>query len=659
MSTTPPNQPPYPPSGDPNAPFDPTNVNDPRYDPSRDPRYDPRWQKAQQRFYRDQQRVADRQGRAQQKAAAAAWKMQARVQRDQIKMYWRGQRRTSLIGPILLITIGVIFFLIHSDKISAVGFFNWYAHWWPLLFIAVGVLRLAEWAIDRAMAPADAPPMRYSIGGGVIFVLVVLACVGLATHTLQWRADNNGMQFFGFKGEGMEHFFGQKHEEDAAPMLRTIQAGGSLSIVNPRGDISVAGTSDDGQIHLSVHKSVYTNSDNAASDRMRDLSPVFEGADDNLTLRVPTVQGGTADVTLLVPPATHLLLNSTRGDVHVTNMKAPLVVTSDNGDVEVAAITGPVQVHGNNRHHDIGIRSVAGDTTVDGTGNEVTLTDITGSATIHGDFFGGSNVQRVSGPVTYKSSRTDLSFARLYGSFSIDRDEIEADQVVGPALVQTRSRNVTLDKVSGELKVVNNHGDVRVDTALPVGLITIDNQNGSVTLTLPDKGKFNLQAETSDGDVHSEFGSTNSPGKGILTGNVNGGGPQVRINTSHGDISVSRNTTGGLTPPPAPQKLSGVPIPPTPPDAITIPMPDVNAITANALKQAEDALAASQKSLEDAKDLTREQRDQARREMEQAREKMKEAREKQKQADQLSRDAARRAKEQADQMAREARKQAP
>lgn len=657
MSTTPPNQPPYPPSGDPNAPFDPTNVNDPRYDPSRDPRYDPRWQKAQQRFYRDQQRMADRQGRAQQKAAAAAWKMQARAQRDQMKMYWRGQRRTSLIGPILLITIGVIFFLIHTDKISAVGFFNWYAHWWPLLFIAVGVLRLAEWGIDRAMAPADAPPMRYSIGGGVIFVLVVLACIGLATHTLQWRADNNGMQFFGFKGEGMEHFFGQKHEEDAAPMLRTIQANGSLSIVNPRGDISVAGTSDDGQIHLSVHKSVYTNSDNAASDRMRDLSPVFEGADDNLTLRVPTVQGGTADVTLLVPPATHLLLNSTRGDVHVTNMRAPLVVTSDNGDVEVAAITGPVQVHGNNRHHDISVRSVAGDTTVDGTGNEVTLTDITGSATIHGDFFGGSNVQRVSGRVAYNSSRTDLSFSKLYGSFSIDRDDIEADQVVGPALVQTRSRNVTLNKVSGELKVVNNHGDVKVDAALPVGALTIDNQNGSVTLTLPDKGKFNLQAETSDGDVHSEFGSTNSPGKGILTGNVNGGGPQVRINTSHGDISVSRNIEGGLTPPPAPQKLSGVPVPPMPPeppDTLTIPMPDVNAITANALKQAEDALAASQKSLENAKDLTREQKEQARRQMELAREKMREAHEKQrealekqKQAEQMSRDAVRRDKQQA------------
>ncbi len=639
MSTTPPNQPPYRSSGDPNAPYDPTNVNDPRYDPSRDPRYDPRWQKEQQRFYRDQQRMAAGQARAQQKAAAAAWKMQMRAQRDQMKMYWRGQRRTSLIGPILLIGIGVMVFLIHSGNISAARFFLWYGHWWPLLFIAVGVLRLAEWAIDRAKAPSDAPPMRYSVGGGVIFVLVVLAMLGVATHSIQWHADNNGWKFFGFQGEGMEHFFGQKHEEDAAPVLRAVAAGGSLSIVNPRGDVSVAGTSDDGQIHLSVHKSVYTNSDDAATDRLKDISPAFEGGDDNLTLRVPNVQGAVADVTLLVPPTTHLLLNSTRGDVHVTNMKAPLVVTSDNGDVEIAAITGPVQVHANNRHHDISVRSITGDTTVDGTGNEVTLSDIIGGAAVHGDFFGGTNVQRVSGQVTYNSSRTDLSFTKLYGSFSIDSDDIEADQVVGPALVQTRSRNITLNKVSGELKVVNNHGDVNVDTALPVGAITIDNQNGSVTVGMPDRGKFNLQAETSDGDTHSDFSTTSAPGKGILTGAVNGGGPQVRVNTSHGDITVSRNSDGGLIAPPPLPKLSGVPVPPEPP---AVPdMPDVNAITTNALKTAQDALAASQKELESAKFQSQQAKERAHAEMEHAKQELRDAQEKQRQAEKLAREAAR------------------
>ena len=141
---------------DANAPFDPTNVNDPRYDPSRDPRYDPRWQKTQQRMWRDQQRMQAGQERAYQRAQTAAWKAQAKAQRDQYRAYWRGQRRTSLVGPLLLIVIGVVFFLVHTGRIAMFAFFTWYAHWWPLLLIVIGVLRLAEWAYDRSRQSADA-----------------------------------------------------------------------------------------------------------------------------------------------------------------------------------------------------------------------------------------------------------------------------------------------------------------------------------------------------------------------------------------------------------------------------------------------------------------------------------------------------------------------
>ena len=291
MSTTPPNQP----------PFDPTNVNDPRYNASRDPRFDPRWQKAQQRFYRDQQRAVDHQSRAAQKAQAAAWKAQAKAQRDQWKMYWHGQRRTSIVGPLLLISVGLIFFLIHSGRVSAVGFYNWYGHWWPLLLIAVGLLRLAEWAIDRSRAPQDAPPMRYTMGGGVVSLLILLAVVGLATHSMDWHADRNGLQFFGFRGNGMDHLFGQKHEEDAPALMRDVSSTGSLSIDSPHGDVTVSGTSDDGKIHLSVHKQVYTNSDDTATQRLAELTPVFDGSTDSLSLRVPATQGGSADIVLLVP----------------------------------------------------------------------------------------------------------------------------------------------------------------------------------------------------------------------------------------------------------------------------------------------------------------------------------------------------------------------
>jgi DUF4097 and DUF4098 domain-containing protein YvlB len=634
MGTTPPGFPPQDPNAprDPNAPYDPTNVNDPRYDPSRDPRYDPRWQKAQQRAWRDSMRAQQQQVRAARKAQQAAWKMQNNVQRDQWKMYWRGQRQTSIVGPLLLIAVGVIFFLIHTGKISGFLFLTWYSRWWPALLIVFGLLRLAEWAIDRARQPEGAPVMRYHMGGGAITAIILLAALGLATHAFQWRADDHGLQFFGLRGgDGMDHLFGQKHEEDAPVVVHDIAATGLLTIDNPHGDVTVNGTSDDGKLHLSVHKQVFSNSDDTATKRLRDLDVTLDGSDDNLSLRVPNVDGGGADLTLLVPSTVRVQLNSNRGDVHVSNLKSPLSVTANNGDVDVAAITGPVQVHVNNRHHDLGIRSVTGDVTVDGNGNDVSLSDVSGSARINGDFFGGGHLSHIGGGVNYHSSRTDLTFTHLYGDFEIDKDDIQASEVVGPSLVNTRSRNITLDKVTGDIKVVNNHGDVDLHMALPIGGATVDNQNGNVTVTVPEKAKFWVQAETSDGDTHSDFDTVKSDGRGVLSGTVNGGGATVRVNTSHGDISVSRNSAGPLPPPPPMPKLSGVPAPPAPPK-VSGGMPDTDAITRDAIAQAQQALDQSEQILRDAKGQSAAAREQSRKAIEQAREALKEAQQKTKEA---------------------------
>jgi DUF4097 and DUF4098 domain-containing protein YvlB len=627
--STPPNQPPF----DPNSPFDPTNVNDPRYDPSRDPRYDPRWQKTQQRFYRDQQRAAANQDRAASRAQAAAWRAQARANRDQWKMYWRGQRRSSIVGPLLLITIGVVFFMVHTGRISPMGFFAWYGHWWPMLLILIGALRLAEWAIDRARAPQDAPPMRYSVGGGVVFAVIVLACLGLATHSIQWRADRSGFGFMGpWGGDNVDHFFGQKHEEDAPSTIHDITANASLTIDNPRGDVTIAGTSDDGKLHLSVHKEVYSNSDDLANQRLKEISPILEGSNDNLRLHTPSIEAGTADVTLLVPATTHIVLNSDRGDVHVTNLKSPLVVTANNGDVEIAAITGSVKVRTNNRRRDTNVRSVTGDVTITGNGDSVALSDINGMANIRGDFYGGAQLQRISSTVTYNSSRAEVSLARLDGELSLDKSDISVSEVMGPVMVQTRSRNITLDKVTGEIKVVNSNGSVDVHVAPPTGAITIDNQKGDVNVTMPEKTKFNLRAETSDGDTHSDFSGVNSDGRGTLTGAVNGGGAQIRINTSHGDINVSRNSVAPLPPAPPTPKITGfgsIPQSPTPPL-----LPDASDAIDDAKKQLADAKAEGRQAGRDA-------REQARQAMEQAKEAMREAQEKQKEAMRLAREAAR------------------
>jgi hypothetical protein len=171
---------------------------------------------------------------------------------------------------------------------------------------------------------------------------------------------------------------------------------------------------------------------------------------------------------------------------------------------------------------------------------------------------------------------------------------------------------------------------VDVHAAPPTGAITIDNQKGDVNVTLPNGTKFNLNAETSDGDTHSDFAGVNSDGRGILSGTVNGGGVPVRINTSHGDVNVSRNSAAPLPPrPPSPTITGFGSIPEVP----TAPMPPATAAAvADAKKQVADAKSQAAEAGADA-------RQQAKEAMEEAKQALKEAQEKQKEALRLAREA--------------------
>ena len=56
-------------------------------------------------------------------------------------------RRGSILAPLLLTTVGVMFLLIQRGRIDRVHFWSWYGQWWPLLLVGAGLVVLAEWAV--------------------------------------------------------------------------------------------------------------------------------------------------------------------------------------------------------------------------------------------------------------------------------------------------------------------------------------------------------------------------------------------------------------------------------------------------------------------------------------------------------------------------------
>ena len=491
-------------------------------------------------------------------------KDQARLQRDMLRaqqqayrQQLRGMRRGSVLGPLMVIAIGIVFLLVQMGRIPAHDLWLWYGRWWPALLVGAGLVMLLEWAFDQYTHVGETPLRRRSIGGGVFTLLLLLGIAGILVSGMREG------RFFG-KGininqDNLDEFMGDKHESDQT-LSQDFSVGTSLSIDNPRGDISVSGTSDDNQIHIEVHKQVYTRSDSEADSKAQQLSPKLTPNGTTLNLSVPSIEGGRADLVITVPAAAAATVTANHGDVHVTELKAPVNVTANHGDISISAITGPVGSHINNGDSSFSAHSVTGPVSVEGHGRDLTISDISGTVTMDGDFYGTTHLERVRGAVRFHSSRTDLRLARLDGAIEFSPgSDFSIDQAVGPIILSTRSHNVTFERVAGDISVTNRNGSVDITSAPPLGNVAVENRNGSVNVSVPEQAGFTVQAETTNGDAENDFSIPvqENDNRRNFGGIVGKGGPTVRITTTQGDIALKKDAVAPLPPvPPPPPPIS-------------------------------------------------------------------------------------------------------
>lgn len=411
---------------------------------------------------------------------------------------------------------------------------------------------LLEWGWDHYFHTGEQYPRRY-LGGGVFTLLILLGSLGF---TFSGFHGGGWSRTFNLNPDNMDEFWGDKHESNQT-LSQAFANGSSLTINNPRGDVIVAGNSDDQQIHIQVHKQVYTRSDSEAETRSQQLSPKLDTEGSVVKVTVPAIEGGRADLSITVPPSAPITVMSNRGDVHVASMKAPVDITANHGDVSLTAITGAIDTHINNGDSSFSTHSATGPVKVEGRARDLTFSDVSGPVTINGEFFGTTHLEHIAGEVRFHTSRTDMRFGRLDGETEVSSSDISADRVAGPFTLATGNKDVSLDRVSGDISVTNRNGEVNLTAAEPLGNITVENRNGSVDLTLPEKANFAVQAETTNGDLENDFGlkeqGSDDSNHKSYNGSVGKGGPLVRISTSQQDIAIKKASIAPIPPaPPAP-----------------------------------------------------------------------------------------------------------
>jgi DUF4097 and DUF4098 domain-containing protein YvlB len=511
------------------------------------PPYDPR---TQWRVYKEQQRAAWRAQRDAMRAQRYQWKATSNAY---------GPRVPSLVGPIILIGVGVVALLVMTGHINSGEFWSWYRHWWPLVLIGAGVAMLGEWALDMKRQT----PVRR--GGNFVGILIVLAVVGLFSGwshewwgpmRAQW-GDNGGDDFFNMFGR-------PQHDIDQQVLNTPIPANATIEIQNPRGDVSIT-AGDGATMEVRAHAVAYADNDQEANKIFASEAPHVTVNGGAVLVKSEGNSSGRLNLTLAIPHSARVTVNAGRGTVTAAGLGAGANITAAHGDIHLNTITGSVQVHFSTDKGDFSAHQVDGDITADGRCNDLTLSEVKGKVTLNGDIFGEAHMENLSGPIHLHTSVTDLEMVSLPGDMTLNDEDLRVTEAKGQVRVITHSKNVDLSQIYGDTYVEDRDGNISIEPAGPFNVeAKSDRGKGDIELTLPPNASASVNAYTHNGDILSDYAVSLPEGESKQVAfTVGGGSTKVNLSTNVGDVRIKKGS--GF--PAAPSVSSNPPKPPAPPNA--------------------------------------------------------------------------------------------
>ena len=512
------------------------------------PPYDP---KTQWGVYREQQKAAWR-------AQRDAWKAQTHAMKaNYVGAY--GPRIPSIVGPVILIAVGIIALLIYTGHMAAYDFWGWYGHWWPVLLIIAGLALMGEWALDMRR---ETPVRR---GGSFVGILILLAIIGVGAAGFHnfwgpFRAE------FGDHDDDFFNSFGlPEHDTDQQVMNSQIPVNSTIEIQNPRGDVSVS-SGDGNTIQVQAHEVAYANSESEAKKIFDSEAPHPTVSGIAVLIKSESSNSGRLNLTVTVPKSARVTVTAGRGDLTAADLGAGITVTAPHGDVHLNAIAGSVQVHMANDKHDFSAHQVQGDITLDGHCNDLTFSEINGKIALNGEIFGEVHMESVTGSVILHTSVTDLQMGALPGDFTLNPDDLRITEAKGPVRVTTHSKDVDLTQIYGDSYVEDRDGRISVEPAGNFG-VEAKNTKGDVEVTLPPSASATLSARTRNGDIVSDY-SMPSLGDGenkVVTFNVGLGGAKIVLSAENGDVKIKKGATTFPATPPVQPVTPGLPMLNVPP----------------------------------------------------------------------------------------------
>jgi hypothetical protein len=130
------------------------------------------------------------------------------------------------------------------------------------------------------------------------------------------------------------------------------------------------------------------------------------------------------------------------------------------------------------------------------------------------------------------------------------KSPIEIRDTTGSIEVETYKDRVVLDNVSlrGKLRIHDYKAETEIRARELADGADIDTSRGAVRLQLPSDAHFNVDISGDrHADIRSDFAAHMEAGYSRhIMGEVNGGGPEVRIRTGRGSVALVKGSESSL-----------------------------------------------------------------------------------------------------------------
>jgi hypothetical protein len=323
----------------------------------------------------------------------------------------------------------------------------------------------------------------------------------------------NSAYLVGFCGSIILPLAAQAATEEQINKKFSVKPGGTIVVDVDVGGIEI-GTNGTSEVVVDVWRKVGRSSKSAEEKFLKDNPVNFSQDGDTVTIRLKSKSSSSwlgrnsneAKYKITVPAKFNARLETAGGGIEVDDLTGDVKAHTSGGGLHFARLHGPL--NGDTSGGGIHVLGCEGKVKINTSGGGIEV--VGGSGSLDGDTSGGA---------------------------------VSVKKFDGPVHVETSGGGITIVGATGKVEGSTSGGSIAAELTTPVSdTVKLESSGGGITVRMPADSAFNLDAETSAGNVHSEFAVAGAPKKerDHLKGQVNGGGKTVWLRTSAGSIHVKK-----------------------------------------------------------------------------------------------------------------------